>query len=93
MSGMSAWPPAAIVPPLHLLYSPCAAAVVQARAEGDLSPEIVKQLTADLPKADVASYITLKHRAGAVLLMLSALLGSEPYWFNQSKLAGWCVSS
>ena len=67
--------------------------LAQARAEGELSPETVKQLTADLPKADVASYIALKHRAGALLLALSVLLGSEPYWFNQSKLAGWCVST
>ena len=67
--------------------------VWQAREKGELTPERVKELSSELPKAETAHYVSLKHRAGALLLGLTVLLGSEPYWFNQSKLAGWCVST
>ena len=51
------------------------------------------QLLDELPRADVARYTEVRHACAATLVVLTALLASEPYWMPGGASTGaLCIS-
>ena len=66
--------------------------IMHAHAAGKLH-DLREELEASMPQADKAVYITVRNAGAALLVLLSALLGSEPYWLPDGASAnGLCVS-
>jgi len=66
--------------------------IMHAHAAGKLH-DLREELEACMPQADKAVYITVRNAGAALLVLLSALLGSEPYWLPDGASAnGLCVS-
>lgn len=66
--------------------------IMHAHAAGKLH-DLREELEACMPQADKAVYINVRNAGAALLVLLSALLGSEPYWLPDGASAnGLCVS-
>lgn len=66
--------------------------VTQAHATGKLIG-LRPELEAALPQAETPLYTSVRNGCAALLLVLTVLLGSEPYWLPSSTSAsGLCVS-